>query len=59
MKHDIAAQSVAATPPAAVSILATAQGWNMADWVALATVLYIGLQAAYLCWKWWREYKAK
>lgn len=57
MKQDLVQQSAAATPPAVVSVVATAQGWSSATWVAVATVGYIVMQAAYLAWKWYREYR--
>lgn len=41
-------------PPAAV-VTAAANGYTLQDWVGIATLAYIVLQAAYLAWKWWRE----
>lgn len=57
MQQIVATEGMKASPPVAVSAMATVQGWQMADWVALATVLYILMQAGYLGWKWYREYR--
>ncbi len=43
-------------PPAAV-VTATASGYTLQDWVGIATLVYLALQAAYLAWKWWREWR--
>jgi len=37
---------------------ATAAGITLNQWVAIATVVYIALQAMYLLRKWWREERA-
>lgn len=29
----------------------------MSDWLVLASIAFVGLQAAYLVWKWRRDYK--
>lgn len=55
--NEIAVEAGKATPPAGVSVLAIAQGWNWSTIVAIATALYIGLQAAYLIWKWRRDWR--
>lgn len=34
---------------------AAVYGITLNEWVAIATLIYIGLQAAYLIWKWVRE----
>ena len=36
---------------------ATTYYLTLNEWVAIATLAYIGLQAAFLLWKWWREAK--
>lgn len=58
MKQDVAIEAAKAAPPVAISTLASVQGWDMSHWVGAATFAYVLLQAAYLAWKWWREYKA-
>ncbi len=51
MKTEVTQQVAYATPPVAVAAL------TMNEAVALATLFYIILQAAYLGWKWYQEYK--
>lgn len=46
------------TPPAAV-VAASAAGWSLQDWMYIATIGYIVLQAAYLVWKWRRERRGR
>ncbi len=55
MKAAIAQEGIKAAPPVAVTAVAWMQGLTLTDFVALATLGYIGLQAGYLVWKWWRE----
>ena len=38
---------------------AAATGWGVQEWMYAATIGYIVMQAAYLAWKWYREWKAK
>lgn len=45
-------------PPAAVTMVSVA-GYTLQDWVFIATIGYLVLQATHLLWKWWRETKAK
>lgn len=53
-----AAAAVKSSPPlAAVGAMAT--GMTLNNWVAVATLVYVVLQAAYLVWKWARELRAK
>ncbi|KAF1005459.1 MAG: hypothetical protein GAK28_03211 [Luteibacter sp.] len=44
-------------PPAAV-VTAAASGYTLQDWVSIATLAYLGLQALYLAWKFHRERRA-
>jgi len=46
------------SPPIAVTAAMLA-GIPLEKWVAIATLAYIALQAAYLLWKWAREVRAK
>lgn len=57
MKQDVAAEAAKATPPIVISGWAWFHGLTLNQAVALATLAYIALQAAYLIWKWWREWK--
>ncbi len=45
-----------AAPPGAV-VVATLTGVDLQQWVLIATLFYIALQAGYLCWKWLRDWK--
>ena len=58
MKQDLAAEAMKAAPPVAVVTANTVAGMTLNDYVALATIAYVVLQAAYLCWKWYKEHKA-
>lgn len=56
-KQDLATAAFQATPGAV-----TAGGFRLAslplsDWLVLASIAFVGLQAAYLVWKWRRDYK--
>lgn len=52
MKAELTAEALKVTPPAVVAAI------TLNDVLTVATLIYIGLQAAYLLWKWWREYRA-
>lgn len=54
MKLEIQAETVKAAPAVGGVIYSSI---TLNEIVALATLLYIGLQTAYLIWKWLREYK--
>lgn len=58
MKTEVTQQTVYAAPPA-VATGAVLAGLTLNEWVAAATIAYIVLQAAYLGWKWYQEYKAR
>lgn len=53
MMRDLGLEVTKASPPAIVAAL------TLNEWVAVATILYIVLQGAYLIWKWRREWVAK
>ncbi len=55
MQAEIGAEVAKAAPPATVVVAGAASGWDLNAAVLWATLLYIGLQAAYLLWKWWRD----
>lgn len=57
MKGDIAQEGLKAAPPVAVSASVWMGGLTLNEVVLLATLGYIGLQAAYLIWKWVREWR--
>lgn len=51
--REAAMEAVKAVPPLTIYTL------TLNEWLAVATILYIVLQAAYLVWKWRRDAKAK
>lgn len=53
-KVDFLNEAAKGAPPAAVALSAHVLGLGLADWVAIATIAYIVLQASFLIWKWWR-----
>jgi len=56
MQAEIAAEAGKATPPAAIAAVEAVarDGIGPVGW---ATLLYIALQAAYLLWKWRRDWQ--
>lgn len=58
MKAAIAAESLKAGPPVTVTAVTWMSGLTLNDYVLIGTLIYIALQAAYLVWKWVREYRA-
>lgn len=59
MKAELAQESMKASPPVTITAVAWMSGLTLNEIVALATLAYVVLQAAYLIWKWVREIKAK
>ena len=56
MSNDSRVQAAIEAAKAAPAVAgAAAAGITLNHWVALATVVYIVLQALYLARKWWRE----
>lgn len=55
MRVAIANEGLKATPPATVTAISWMNGLTLNEYVAIGTLIYIGLQAAYLVWKWVRE----
>lgn len=55
-RMNAAVEAVKATPAV---VGATASSLTLNEWVAVATGIYIAIQAAYLLRKWWREERAK
>ena len=51
--HDTGLAGLKLSPPAAAMIF----GFTLNEWVAIATLIYIALQAFYLAWKWQREWR--
>lgn len=59
MREHITVESIKATPPVAIAAGSTLADISLNQWVAVATIAYIALQAGYLLWKWYKEYKNK
>ena len=59
MKAAVAQESLKAAPPVTVTAVTWMSGLTLNDYVLLATLAYIALQAAYLAWKWVREIRRK
>lgn len=57
MKTAIAAEGLKATPPVTVTAALFA-GLTVSDVLTYTTLVYVVIQAAYLIWKWVREYRA-
>jgi hypothetical protein len=52
------AEAVKAAPPIAV-LGVTAQGMTLQEWVYVATLVYICLQAGWLLWRWYKAARTK
>lgn len=59
MRQEIAQEAYKATPPVAVTGWAWINGMTLEKWVAVATLIYIVLQAGHLVWRWYREWRKK
>lgn len=55
--REAAVQGAAATPPVAVTTAAVMGGLTLQEWMAVATILYIVLQAGFLLWRWHRAWR--
>lgn len=55
---DLLAATTKASPALTVGAMSVA-GIGLQDWVLIATLGYIVLQAGYLGWKWAREWRGK
>jgi len=52
MNTDIIVEALKSTPPVTVSTVAFLRGWDMDVIIGCLTVVYLGLQIAYLVSKW-------
>ncbi len=59
MKQEITTEAVKAAPPVAVSVAAATDALTLNDWMLIATIGYVLIQAGYLIWKWFREWRRK
>jgi hypothetical protein len=51
-------EAIKSAPPLAV-LGATVGGLTLQDWVLIATLGYLALQAGWLLWRWWRAASTK
>lgn len=56
-KQDLAIAAVQATPGAVTTGAYRLGGLPLSDWAVVATIGFVALQAAYLVWKWRRDYR--
>jgi hypothetical protein len=54
---DAASAAALKTAPMVAVAGASAAGWSVQEWMYAGTLGYIVLQAAYLVWKWIREWR--
>ncbi|MEG0558597.1 MAG: hypothetical protein RR574_19315 [Comamonas sp.] len=55
-KQDIASAAYHATPGAVTAGGFRLAGLPLSDWLVLASIAFVALQASYLIWKWRRDY---
>lgn len=55
-KQDIVVAAAQATPGAVTAGGFRLAGLPLSDWLVLASIVFVALQAAYLVWKWRRDY---
>jgi hypothetical protein len=56
---DAGSEAAKASPPLAVVGASAMTGMTLQDWVFIATLAYIALQAGWLLWKWWKAANTK
>ncbi|WP_313331561.1 hypothetical protein ACQYWY_06740 [Comamonas sediminis] len=56
-RQDIANAAYHATPGAAATGVFKVWGLPLSEWLVVASLLFIALQAGYLVWKWRRDYR--
>jgi uncharacterized membrane protein YfcA len=54
-RHDLVNAGYQAAPGAAAAGGARVAGLPLSDWLVLASLAFVALQAAYLVWKWRRD----
>jgi hypothetical protein len=59
VRQEIPQEVAKSIPPVAVTAVAVVNNMTLSDWVAVATLGYIALQAGYLLWKWFKEWRGK
>lgn len=58
-KTDIVSEAAKAAPPVALLVVEKFAGLTLQDWVYIATLVYIALQAGWLLYRWWRAARSK
>lgn len=58
LKQTVEVEAAKATPPVLVTAADQLGAISVNKYVAIATLVYVLMQAAYLGWKWYKEYKA-
>ena len=58
MKTEVINETMKSLPPVGITVAAVVHEITLNTWVAIATLVYIVLQAGYLVWKWYKEVKA-
>lgn len=56
-RQDIANAAYHATPGAAATSVFKVWGLPLSEWLVVASLIFMALQAAYLIWKWRRDYR--
>jgi hypothetical protein len=58
-KPDVASEAIKAVPPLVIVAAEKVGEMHLQDWVYVATLIYIALQAGWLLWRWWRAVRSK
>ena len=56
-KQDLVYAAIHSTPGAVAGSAARIGGLPLSDWLVVASIGFIALQAGYLVWKWRRDYR--
>ena len=56
-RQDLIGAAMHTTPGVAAGGVFKIAGLPLSDWLVIASLLFLGLQAAYLVWKWRRDYR--
>lgn len=56
-RHDIVVNGLQATPSLVAILYTKALDLSIDNWLGITGILFIGLQALYLLWKWRRDWK--
>lgn len=57
-KQDLVSAAWSASPGAAAMSVSKVWGLPLSEWLVVASIAFIALQALYLIWKWRRDYVA-